>query len=80
MVALGLELKKNALYNLNGSTDSITYSWTCVGGNNIDVQSFNGMLICELAVNDTIKAYVATGTLRFYGGYSFMSGYYLGIS
>ncbi len=63
-------------YNLNGGEFG-TYLVSANSANR-NVNMFTGNMIVDAVAGQDIKAYVHTGTLRYYGGVSYLAGYYIG--
>ena len=75
LVKVSLKLNGSE-YNLNGGaygTNLISADTTNRNGN-----IFMGNMIVDAVAGQDIKAYVYTGTLRYYGGVSYLAGYYIG--
>jgi len=74
-VRVGLKLN-NSYYNLNGGAG--TYLVCVSDSANRDVNTFTGNMIVDAVAGQDIKAFVITGTLRYYGSHSYLAGYYIG--
>ncbi len=74
-VRVGLKLN-NSYYNLNGGAG--TYLVCVSDSANRDVNTFTGNIIVDAVAGQDIKAFVITGTLRYYGSHSYLAGYYIG--
>ena len=75
LVKVSLKLNGSE-YNLNGGgygTNLISADTT-----NRNRNIFMGNMIVDAVAGQDIKAYVYTGTLRYYGGVSYLAGYYIG--
>ena len=73
-VRVGLKLNGSE-YNLNGGGGTYLVS---ADSANIDVNMFTGNMIVDAVAGQDIKAFVKTGTLRYYGAHSYLAGYYIG--
>ena len=74
-VRVGLKLNGSE-YNLNGGGG--TYLVCVSDSANSDVNTFTGNIIVDAVAGQDIKAFVITGTLRYYGSHSYLAGYYIG--
>jgi DUF4097 and DUF4098 domain-containing protein YvlB len=73
-VRIGLK-RNGSEYNLNGGAGTYIVS---ADSANRDVNTFTGNMIVDAVAGQDIKAYVHTGTLRYYGSHSYFAGYYIG--
>ncbi len=73
-VRVGLKLNGSE-YNLNGGAGTYMIS---ADDANRDVNMFTGNIIVDAVAGQDIKAFVYSGTLRYYGSHSYLAGYYIG--
>jgi len=73
-VRVGLKLNGSE-YNLNGGAGTFIISAYTT---NSFVNMITGNMIVDAVAGQDIKAFVETGTLRYYGSHSYFAGYYIG--